>query len=71
MAHETKFEDRFKEIGAIWVKDKGVLSFSLKDDVSIKSGDSIVGFKNKFKSENAKAPDYRLFRDTEPKQVTV
>ena len=64
MAEKKSFEDRFQEIGAIWVTDKGALSFKLKDGVAIESGSKIVAFSNKFKEEGDQRPDYRLFRDT-------
>ena len=67
MANTGKFEDRFTELGAIWKqKDGATLSFKLKDGVSLKSGDNIVAFSNKFKKED-KHPDYNLYLDKQPK----
>jgi len=68
MANEkTSFEDRFEEIGAIWLNDaKGILSFKLKENATITPSDNIVAFRNKFRNQNAKAPDFRLFLDKKP-----
>jgi hypothetical protein len=63
---ETKgnFKDRYKEIGCIYMNDKA-LSFRLNAEAVVKPTDSIVAFKNKFKTE-AKHPDYNLFIDMKP-----
>ena len=65
MESKGNFKDRYKEIGCIYMNDKA-LSFRLNAEAVVKPTDSIVAFKNKFKTE-AKHPDYNLFLDMQPK----
>jgi len=67
MESKGNFKDRYKEIGCIYMNDKA-LSFRLNAEAVVKPTDSIVAFKNKFKTE-AKHPDYNLFLDMQPKKI--
>jgi hypothetical protein len=64
MEAKGNFKDRYKEIGCIYMNDKA-LSFRLNAEAVVKPTDSLVAFKNKFKTE-AKHPDYNLFLDMKP-----
>ena len=58
---ENQWNDR--ELGALWVNSKqGGGEKYLTGHIN---GDKVIVFKNKFKEENAKAPDFRVYRQKE------
>jgi hypothetical protein len=58
-----------REIGALWVNVKnGGNEKYLTGQVN---GEKVILFKNKYKDENPKAPDFRIYRQKEQGDSTV
>jgi uncharacterized protein (DUF736 family) len=56
-----------RELGALWVNQKQDGTKYLTGSVN---GEKVIVFKNQYKEENAKAPDFRIYKQ-QPKEETV
>jgi uncharacterized protein (DUF736 family) len=69
MSEKEKNEWDDRELGALWVNQK---SDGTKYLTGTLNGEKVIIFKNKYKEENAKAPDFRVYKqkavNEEPKR---
>lgn len=65
---ETNEKPKLEEAGAFWIKKSKTGTQFLTGKVKSKSGEeiSIMVFKNKYKEEGSKQPDYRVYYDSNP-----
>jgi uncharacterized protein (DUF736 family) len=54
---KNEWDDR--EVGALWVNQK---QDGTKYLTGTMNGEKVIVFKNKYKEENAKAPDFRIYK---------
>jgi uncharacterized protein (DUF736 family) len=73
MGTEQKNEWQQREVGALWKRKSGsgqsYLSghVTLTDELGTEKKVKVICFSNKFKSENEKAPDLRVYLQTDEK----
>jgi hypothetical protein len=65
---ETNDKTKLEEAGAFWMKTSKTGTQFLTGKVKSKTGEEInvMVFKNKYKEEGSKQPDYRVYFDTSP-----
>jgi uncharacterized protein (DUF736 family) len=65
---DTNEKPKLEEAGAFWIKTSKTGNQFLTGKVKSKSGEeiSIMVFKNKYKEEGSKQPDYRVYYDSNP-----
>ncbi len=59
---------KLEEAGAFWIKTSKAGTQFLTGKIKSKSGEeiSVMVFKNKYKEEGSKQPDYRIYFDNNP-----
>jgi uncharacterized protein (DUF736 family) len=62
---ETNDKPKLEEAGAFWIKTSKTGTQFLTGKIKSKSGEeiSVMVFKNKYKEEGSKQPDYRIYFD--------
>tara|TARA_B110000305_G_C19448019_1_gene645995 strand:- start:2994 stop:3239 length:246 start_codon:yes stop_codon:yes gene_type:complete len=68
MSDKEKSEWDDREVGALWVNQK---SDGTKYLTGTLNGEKVIVFKNKYKEENAKAPDFRVYKQKPQGDVSV
>lgn len=65
---ETNEKPKLEEAGAFWIKTSKTGTQFLTGKIKSKSGEeiSVMVFKNKYKEEGSKQPDYRIYFDNNP-----
>jgi uncharacterized protein (DUF736 family) len=65
---ETNEKTKLEEAGAFWMKTSKTGTQFLTGKIKSKSGEEInvMVFKNKYKEEGSKQPDYRIYYDNNP-----
>ena len=65
---DTNEKPKLEEAGAFWIKTSKAGVQFLTGKVKSKSGEeiSIMVFKNKYKEEGSRQPDYRVYYDSNP-----
>ena len=65
---DTNEKPKLEEAGAFWIKTSKTGVQFLTGKVKSKSGEeiSIMVFKNKYKEEGSRQPDYRVYYDSNP-----
>lgn len=62
---------KLEEAGAFWIKTSKTGTQFLTGKIKSKSGEeiSVMVFKNKYKEEGSKQPDYRIYYDNNPPKI--
>jgi hypothetical protein len=65
---DTNEKPKLEEAGAFWIKTSKTGTQFLTGKVKSKTGEeiSVMVFKNKYKEEGSKQPDYRVYYDSNP-----
>lgn len=69
---ETNDKPKLEEAGAFWIKTSKTGTQFLTGKIKSKSGEeiSVMVFKNKYKEEGSKQPDYRIYFDNNPPKTS-
>jgi uncharacterized protein (DUF736 family) len=65
---DTNEKPKLEEAGAFWIKTSKTGTQFLTGKVKSKTGEeiSVMVFKNKYKEEGSRQPDYRVYYDSNP-----
>jgi uncharacterized protein (DUF736 family) len=69
---DTNEKPKLEEAGAFWIKKSKTGNQFLTGKIKSKSGEEInvIVFKNKYKTEGSNQPDYRIYFDNKPQDVS-